>query len=408
MIGACSQGAAHKAGQDAASGDSGGSGGSATGGSSRTDSFASGGGAGLDAPMAGTGGGGGAARDAGVGADQATDLPVATNAEQVCRDAILAQCERGSVCQQGSSADCLKFAARCPDYYFNPHTLRTIENVAACVPIIRQATCTDIAMGLSTQCLLGGIGAAGDPCSSSSECASTRCSASYPSCGTCYAPVPLGGACSTSSGCVSGARCHPGTGLCVAAPIVITHAAAGQACDSAGNPPVGCEGDLICVPPTRDKTAGTCTPLPQQGEKCLDMNPMARCAPGLSCGIARSSGLRIATCGNPAPCGYTVCAAGSYCYESPEVINECRPYAAPGEACNDSNYGEKVCAPGALCVGDADAGVVSQGVCVVVTEVGLGAACSETSTCKSPSFCQAGRCTSFDPASCYQRADAGR
>jgi hypothetical protein len=120
---ACSGGAAHGGGQDAAGG---GSGGMAAGGSSRADSSAAGGGAGGalaggaggQGTQKGSGGVGGNPRDAGTTADQAMDSPSAARAEQACRDAIVAQCERRTICLGGSYSDCARVADRCPDYYF--------------------------------------------------------------------------------------------------------------------------------------------------------------------------------------------------------------------------------------------------------------------------------------------------
>jgi hypothetical protein len=338
--------------------------------------------------------------------DLAADSPVAARAEQACRDAIVAQCERRAVCTGLSYDACARFADYCPDYYFGPQSLRTVENVEACTQILRQATCSDLAISLDGDCLAVGTGAAGAPCASPSQCASGRCTATYPGCGTCTAPLALGDACTKGISCAPGVICHPATGICVAAPPPFVHASEGQACDIGGNPPVGCEGDLICVPTTSNGTAGTCTALPTQGQPCFSATHVAKCAPGFSCGIDRSDGLRTARCGNPAPCGITFCDANNYCYETPTVFNVCRPYALAGEACSSANYGEHECADGTLCLtATGDAG--DQGTCVTVVEVGLGEACNAAAICKAPYNCQAGRCSKFDPASCLQ-TDAGR
>ena len=58
-----------------------------------------------------------------------------------------------------------------------------------------------------------------------------------------------------------------------------------------------------------------------------------------------------------------------------------------------------------LLTATGDAG--DQGTCVTVVEVGLGEACSAAATCKGPYYCQAGRCTKLDTASCLL-ADAGK
>jgi hypothetical protein len=353
----------------------------------------------------GAGGGGATTSDAARGTDQASGSGEA-RAEQVCRDAILAQCDRRTVCAGLSYDECAGYADRCPDYYFGSHSLRTVENVEACVPILRQVTCTDYALGLGADCLAGGPGAGGAPCSSSSECASGICSVALSACGTCRAPGQVGDSCIVGLPCAQGVLCHPATGTCVAVPAVLPHASAGQACDLGASPPMGCEGDLICVPTTSNGTAGTCTPLPTQGEKCFQLTHVASCAPGFACGIDRSDGLRTARCGNPAPCGTTVCDSTSFCYETPDVFNVCRLYSVAGEPCSNANYRERRCADGTICLTTTgDAG--DQGTCATVVEVGAGEACSATAACKIPYYCSAGHCAKFDPASCYQPPDAG-
>jgi hypothetical protein len=351
------------------------------------------------------GGAGGTAGGAG-GADARSDAATATREEQACRNAIITQCERLKVCMGATIADCARYAAdRCPDYYFGPHTLRTAENVEACVPLLREASCTDYLMGIATQCLLGGRGAAGDPCSSPAECASSWCSSIFGSCGTCGKPLGLGEPCgSGSANCASGTLCRPGTRTCVATPLVVPHAAAGEPCTLTGDSLVGCEGDLACV-------SGKCTPLPKQGEPCLSVSPMPRCAPGFFCGMSTADGGRANLCGNPAPCGTGTCDRNSFCYESPTAGIRCQPYVGSGEACSQASDSDRRCAAGFECVVKTafdDAGRVYEGTCVPQrNQVDVGGACDHTNAfCRDPLVCQEGRCARFDPATCYQAKDA--
>ena len=373
-----------------------------------TTGGADGGGAGATTAGAGgsdggTAGAAGAANPTDGGADVPVDVAASARAEQACRDAIIAQCERIAACTGNSADGCPATADRCPSYYFGPHTLRTVENVEACVPLLRQASCTDIVMGLGSQCLLGGLGAAGAPCSGASECASRSCSGYAPSCGTCGPALAMGAPCGNGGGsCTSGTVCHPTTRICVAAPISVAHAHEGEACDLAATPPVGCDGDLMCTPSGSGSTGGTCTALPTQGEPCLSTTG-ARCAAGLGCGLSTASGKRELICGDPAPCGTTTCTATAYCFESPTVQINCRPYATEGQACTRGTD-DALCAPGTACVASSSADAGSER-CVPVVE--LGAACGPDALCRDPFVCQAGHCARFDPASCFATVDAG-
>ena len=367
---------------------------------------------GVDLPAVVGGRDGGGTDDAAVWLDHAPDLSVVARAEQACRDAIVAQCERLYTCQGFSPGDCAQFAAdHCPEYYFGPHTLRTVDSVEACVPRIRLASCTDFLMGNATQCLLGGLGAAGDPCSGPSECASTSCSALFPSCGTCADALALGEACNVSSGhCASATMCHPTTKVCVPTPLVVAHASDGEPCDTAGDPLVGCEGDLMCVPTKSGGTAGKCAPLPQQGEPCLAASSLPPCAAGLHCGLSTVGGVRANLCGNPAPCGTTFCDGNSFCYETPTVPIGCRPYVGVGEACSRAADSGRNCGSGASCATDSlssGGGPVSDGTCVQFGQGELGGVCDTSASCRASLACQAGRCARFDPASCHQPTDAG-
>jgi len=393
---------------------SGGSGGSPPSASGGTTVNGSGGATVIGSGGTAAGAGGAAPTDAGA-TDAADDASLAARQDQACRDAIIAQCQRLVVCygMAVDSADaCSQYADRCPSYYFNPRSLRTVESVEACIPMLKAATCTDVLLGLGSQCLDHGTGAAGAPCSSASECASASCSGLAPTCGTCSPVAATGAACGGDAGyCGSGQTCDPISRTCVAAPVTTAHSAEGQPCDLSANPPVGCEGDLVCVTGSDGGTAGTCMPLPGQGQPCLNGYP--DCASGFSCGISTTSGAREALCGNPPPCGDTTCAAGSYCIETPTMPLHCVPNAQLGEACIASGGdGEGLCVTGATCGGlvsesDGDGGTIREGTCVAFQD--LGAACGgDTQPCRSPLLCQAGLCVRFDPETCFAMpSDAG-
>jgi hypothetical protein len=346
--------------------------------------------------------------DAGLRVDGAGSEARATKA---CTDAIIAQCERAKMCTTGAEQDCAQYAAdRCPEYYFGPHSLRTVENVEACLPLLRQASCTDFQMSLSSQCLLGGLGNDDAPCTGASECASNWClGAGSRSCGTCGPSAALGEPCSSQiPHCVSGTVCHPATKVCVPAPLVIPRAKVGEPCSLKVEPLVGCEGDLMCVPATSDDTTGKCTPFPRQGEPCLPVRPS--CAPGLACGTSTAGGQLTSLCGNPVPCGTEFCDTDSFCYEKPTGSYHCVRYLRIGEDCLPMDNADRRCPPASECVpqgSSADGGYSI--TCLIRREqVDLGESCAAANTtCRSPFRCQSGRCVRFDPALCHEPKDAG-
>ncbi|HVY40263.1 MAG TPA: hypothetical protein VHM31_20125, partial [Polyangia bacterium] len=341
--------------------------------------------------------------------DGSGDVSAATRAAQVCREAMILQCMLGNLCY-GAAADpmagCANVADRCPEYYFNPRSTRTVENVEACIAFFKQATCTDYLMGLAGACLAGGTGAQGAACSGSSECQSRSCSGYSPTCGTCGALAALGAPCGTTAAgsCGTGAICHPKTHVCVPFPLAVAHAGAGEPCDLQGNPPVGCTGQLVCVPKDRTQTAGTCTALPGAGQPCLD-GPAARCATGLGCRLSTADGGRSLICAAPGLCGTLTCAPTEYCYEAPGVSLRCLPYAALGEACSFRvPEGDKSCVDGLFCTGTttvtSDAGTGFRGTCHPAVD--LGEACDAVHICREPLVCTAGHCAHFDPETCLQ------
>jgi hypothetical protein len=372
------------------------------------------------AGLTGAAGDGGSVGDGGIdaplGVDGAIDVAAATSPTEVCREAIAVQCQRLAECFDIAAYGCDESAILCPGYYFGPHSLRTVANVQACIASIRQMTCTDLQMGFASACLAGGTGEGGAPCSAASECASRYCSEIYPTCGTCGPPLELGATCgSVASGtCRSGTICHPATRVCVPTPLAVTHARAGEACDLSGNPPVGCEGALLCLPAMPGATQGTCTSraaLPKAGEPCLDVSPAysIKCASGLTCGLSTADGGRTLLCGDPAPCGTTSCPSGEYCYEAPAVSIRCQPYALAGQPCSTgAPEGDQRCAAGLACTGgtrSGDGGSTYRGTCN--PRVSLDEPCDDVRLCRAPLVCQQGRCARLDPETCFLPSDAG-
>jgi hypothetical protein len=360
----------------------------------------------LDLPATGDAPGAGTRSDSAAPPDGAPDLSAGVSEFEACRDAIVAQCERLYVCQGFDVGDCVQYAVdRCPEYYFGPRSLRTAHEVEACARSIRTASCTDFLLGTATQCLLGGTGAAGAPCSGPSECASNLCTDYFPACGTCAVPLGLGEACDGSGGhCSSGTLCHPTSRTCVAIPLLVANAGPGEACDLKGSPPMGCTGDLVCAPISRTGSAGTCVRLPRSGETCLVFGGVFHCATPLQCGQAGADGGLIWMCADRMPCGTALCDDISFCYQTDTGQLVCRPYAGMGEACSLSEGSERRCSPDARCTGGSaggDAGIVYDGTCVARGRVDLDGACDGSSPCRTPLVCQSGRCARFDPSTCF-------
>jgi len=193
----------------------------------------------------------------------------------------------------------------------------------------------------------------------------------------------------------------------VTPPVAVIHAQAGEPCTFAAEPPIGCEGDLICLPGSPGSSSGKCTALPKQGELCNESSlNIPSCGPWLGCGISTKTGDRQLTCGAPAPCGLITCDATTYCFESPTVQIMCRPYAAVGTPCSFNDpAGGTACAPGTRCIGAQGADKVYRGTCIALVE--LGAACDAKALCRDPFVCTAGHCARFDPAVCFAITDGG-
>lgn len=341
-----------------------------------------------------------------AGSDAATGAtPAAT-----CRAAIEAQCRRQAACRNVDVPSCVATVAdRCPDYYFNARSLRTVAEIESCLAALGSMTCTDIAMALTPPCLRGGMGAGGAACLYSTEC-EFGCVDGIDRCGTCYVATraATGQPCDSTHGCASIDYCHSLSKTCVPKASVV-HAVEGEPCDFAAQPPVGCQGDLICTRATTTGTAGICRPIPQVDQPCAisgDAVGGKTCGAGLSCNTQTMT-CRPATpssggCGDGGACNDT-----SFCRGAFGPGASCAPRALEGQACRltDTSAGlELECALGIRCVPTPDAGF--NGTC---TRLGtIGDACDPAHPCDGSLCGVGGRCTAFDPMACQPSgADAG-
>jgi hypothetical protein len=325
--------------------------------------------------------------------DTSTATAAATAA---CRESILAQCRRNAACGRGSDvAGCAALVIDlCPDYYFNPRSLRTVAEVEACIPTFAQMTCTDLAMGLAPACLRRGTGAAGSPCLYNTEC-ELGCPNGIDECSTCAAGtrVATGEACDNTRLCPETDYCHSVTRTCAPKASVV-HAAAGEPCDFGAQPSVGCQGELVCARTGTTGTAGVCGTVPQQiGEPCVrtgDLGSTYTCGGGLTCDT------QTTTCQVPPPpagCGDGgACDDASFCRSG-----ACVPRVAEGQLCRTTASPVIQCALGLWCVVvNLDAG--RDGIC---TRPGtIGDACDAARPCAQSVCSTAGRCTAPAVAAC--------
>lgn len=178
----------------------------------------------------------------------------------------------------------------------------------------------------------------GSACIDKSQCQGGTClQSSAAGCGVCSAVSPIGGSCSGSAECVSGAACSP-EGKCV------TPIAAGGACDANNL----CAISLRCV-------ESKCVPLASAGEVCDPAGFDCDFFQGLACDPSAKTCKAVKLASTGERCGpidgeLTTCGAGGVC----SANGTCVAPIPDGAAC--SAQSESSCAPPAACIG---------GVCTV-------------------------------------------
>jgi hypothetical protein len=342
-----------------------------------------------------------AASDALTEAGSPADATGDATPDATCRAAIEAQCRRQAACRGGDADLCASAVVdRCPTYYFNSRSLRTVAEIDSCLAALGSMTCTDIAMGLVPPCLRQGTGAAGSACLYNTEC-QFGCSNGLDKCGLCYTATQAatGGACDSTHLCATTDYCHPVSKTCASKASVV-HAAEGEPCDFAAQPSVGCSGDLVCARATTTGTAGICRPFPQLDQPCANIgDPVSSktCAASLACDT------NTMTCRPPPPSGGCgdggACDDASFCGATATSAAACVPRSPAGQACRivaTSAGPELQCALGVYCVLTPDAGY--NGMCVAPGKIGD--TCDAAHPCAGSLCGVSGRCSAYDPAAC--------
>ncbi len=378
----------------------------ATGGKSSADSALGAGGAGgaggadartTDGASDGAGGAGGVGGAGGTGGG--------LTADEVCRAALGALCDRYAACAGSPPVDpstlsppCNDTAAACPDYFFNGTSTRTLASVAGCLGELEGLSCTDIDLGVRPSCFTPGTAPNGTPCARASTCQSGTCSGYSLGCGSCIGTLAATGAsCADGSGCGPGDFCHPATKLCTPASTIV-HAGAGETCDPAAVPSIGCAGDRYCRTVVDGGTAGTCEPrqppiVLDAGQACDAVNVVCPasfvCFINMNLPTADGSYVTVSSCVPMYSCGSTACDETTYC-ETSGGRQSCVPKAAAGESCLGDG-GDTPCANGLYCAS-------TTGVCTPYGKPGD--ACDDRHPCDDHLLCVSGQCAQLSTSAC--------
>jgi len=344
----------------------------------------------------GTGGASGtsgtSSSDSGTTIQQEASTGGSDTPESVCRDAVLAQCQRRADCGTSSGLQCFGYANLCPDYYFSPGSNRTVEGVRACVSAIQRLSCSDLAVDALPDCLIGGTKTMGMACAFGSQCASTYCVGGSQSCAKCSDIAKVGESCGGgATECATGSFCNRSTMKCESMASIV-HGTEGAACNENASPVLDCDGDLLCM--GTGNTPSTCVQRVSENSACTGLGGVP-CVLGSVC--VRDPATNGGVCRSIASCGATPCDASSYCNYS-MTPPACVSRATEGKTCSITyDTGIVPCITGTTCT--PIGGGAGRGVCLKPGNA-LAVTCSDTTTCPYPLQCQNGKCAGLDPATC--------
>lgn len=253
----------------------------------------------------------------------------------------------------GDAAICrARFAPLCTRSVAIDGVKFTADSAGQCGKSLRATSCDELLGGsLPAVCTPPGSRADGASCSDSLQCASTRCTGSATTCGTCVPRLNSGETCQSSGQCQYGLYCRfasigTGTGTCTA------YAQVGQSC-AAGDQ---CLPTLFCN--TGGQPSGTCANRRAAGEAC-SKNSDCDNQKSLICDSVSKQCVAYtvnyaeigATCSNAAnTTSFTVCKRDAHCVTTTTTgggsSSTCVAALAAGQTCKNL---DSECAAGLTC-----------------------------------------------------------
>lgn len=274
-----------------------------------------------------------------------------TFVEDYC--ARFSECEPGiyAFLSGGDAATCrARFLPACTQSITIDGAKLSSDAAGQCGKSIRSASCDDLLSGhLPDICTPPGTRADGASCSDSLQCASTRCTGSATTCGSCVPRLKVGEPCESTDQCQYGLYCKnpgAGTGACTA------FAQLGQACDATST----CLPTLFCN--TGGQPSGSCAARRAAGEDCsrntdcdgqksLTCDPTSKkCVPYTVNYVAVGG-----TCSNTlAMASYNICSKDAHCVTTTGTgggpTSTCAAAMGAGQPCNSLDI---ECAAGLTC-----------------------------------------------------------
>ncbi|HRI51083.1 MAG TPA: hypothetical protein PLW65_12955 [Pseudomonadota bacterium] len=251
----------------------------------------------------------------------------------------------------GDAAICrARFAPLCTRSVAIEGVKFTADGAGQCGKGVRAASCDDLLGGnLPAVCTPPGSRADGASCSDSLQCASTRCTGSATTCGTCVPRLKSGEACQSSGQCQYGLYCKlAGTGPGACTPYVQV----GQSC-AAGDQ---CLPTLFCN--TGGQPSGTCAARRAAGEAC-SRNADCDNQKSLVCDSASKQCVAYtvnyievgASCANSgSTTSFNICRRDAHCVTTTTTgggsTSTCVAALAAGQSCNNL---DSECAAGLTC-----------------------------------------------------------
>lgn len=263
----------------------------------------------------------------------------ARNPDDACQQAAKDYCDYATRCT-GQLVSILydtldtcvaRIALGCKGSFFPMGSTSTPSNVTDCGEAVAQASCTQSITSITACDPPAGTFVAGQACREDAQCQTTFCKRAGSGCGVCAVRAKIGESCAATA-CERGLPCVPGSqgqATC-SAPLAV-----GAACPTG----TGCQASLSCI----NKVCTQVTYL-DLGAAC-GANGQMPCDPakGLNCNPVSKVCQAVKLVGAGEPCGtdatgqYSACrAAGSCKITQGSNMGNCVAAAGDGQPCNPS------------------------------------------------------------------------